>query len=510
MSRLVLTLQPAELEIPTSFLSRLAARNGCADISDLCADLGLDLGAISNGDKRAIEDLCRLADLPQDAFAKTAVLKKAKFEYRIGREPFDRQTLDRQEIRVCPKCLLEQHELSSDLWTKVHQLPWQVPQIQSCYLHNERLLVIADQSTVAQRFDSSLAIKNAWDDIRHAGHPMIADSFDQYLSKRLRKKRRRSLCDRMTIHALWRVSEALGIALTHGKSQRRSDLDDHAKREALLAGFGLLNAGEEVLFEALTYFSQRTLKAAHFQLLPHYGELQRLLLKKPNGHDDLKLFRNLMRGYLLDTYPYAPGAVVLGHEVEQRRIHSVSSATQHLKVRRDVFEAILVENGIAERNGDGEVELNRPLTLPLVERLGSQKSRYLSKKEAAKFLGVSDGVLKELQECRILQPTTGWGHKERGGYDSVHLRQLIRDLFGGTRAFQAVPDGYQTLPNLARQKRRRVSELVQLVLSGRLSASGRLGGEFKISNLLVSKIEMSEIFSDRSRKRMAKKPRNEV
>ncbi|UWR03684.1 TniQ family protein [Ruegeria conchae] len=178
MNRLALTLRPAALETPTSFLSRLAARNGCPDKVSFCYDLGLDLIAISNGERSAIEDLCHFAGLPNDAFAKTAVIKTTKMSCRVGQELFENLTLNRVEIRVCPKCQLEQHQLSSDLWAKVHKMHWQVPQIHSCYLHNEKLLTITAKSHHILRFDSSSAIRSAWNEIRNADSPLTADSFD--------------------------------------------------------------------------------------------------------------------------------------------------------------------------------------------------------------------------------------------------------------------------------------------------------------------------------------------
>lgn len=55
-----LTVIQGDLEPPTSFVSRLAARNDCDSLGSFCADMGLDIAAIICGADGEIE---RLADL---------------------------------------------------------------------------------------------------------------------------------------------------------------------------------------------------------------------------------------------------------------------------------------------------------------------------------------------------------------------------------------------------------------------------------------------------------------
>lgn len=499
MNRLALTLRPAALETPTSFLSRLAARNGCPDMVSFCYDLGLDLIAISNGEGSSIEDLCHVAGLPKDAFAKTAVIKTTKMGYRIGEETFESLTLNRVSVRVCPECLREQHRELPELWGKVHQLHWQIPQIERCYLHNECLLTISEKSELLQRFDASFAIKNAWSYIRHVERPMTADSFDHYLSKRLNRHRSQTLCDRLSIPALWRIAEALGITLKYERSRRRSRLSCEAQRQALLTGFELIEAGETAVVEALTGHFKKDMGRASKRSVPQYGELQRVLQRKIDYSDQFEPFRDLMRRYVLDRHPLEAGTVVFGVKVERRRVHSINSAMHHLKVRRDVFEEILIDQNLGHRNEDGVFELDKVLSVETVEELRPLKSRFLSKQEAAKFLGASETVFKELQKSKVLQPRTGRTHRVHKGYDAVYLQRVLDQIFEGTRVFRTVPEDLQTLPNVTRQAQCSAPDVVQLILSGRLQAKGRLGEQFKLNNLLVSKEEVFQAFPQQSR-----------
>ncbi|WP_170327992.1 TniQ family protein [Ruegeria arenilitoris] len=500
MSKLALSLRPAAQEIPTSYLSRLAARNGCSDMASFCSDVGLDLLALSNGDRGALKELCHLAGLREDAFAKTPVIKTARNRYRIGHETLEPLTFNCVQVRVCPKCLLEQHQLSPEIWEKTHQLHWQIPQIGCCHLHNERLLTISCRSLRLRRFDTSLAIKNAWNEIQSADHPMIADSLDRYLAERLIRRRGQPLCDQMSIPLLCRIAEALGIILTYGRSQRRGDLDRHAKRRALLNGFELLMAGDNALFDALTEFSKRTARKSGRYSWPHFGALRNYLYRDLDYSEGLDKFRELMHRYVVDRYPIVPGTVVFGIEVERRRVHTLTSARKHLKVRRDLFEEILIDSRLGHRDANGTFVLDGILTVEIVEGLREVTSRFLSRKEVAGFLGISENVVKELQKRRVLRPRTGQDHWERKGYDAEYLQCMLDRIFDGTRVFRTAPRGSYTISNVTRRTQCRVADIVELILSGNLKVKGRIGQELALRNLLVSKAGVS--------KALSKQPRN--
>lgn len=499
MNKLALSLRPAALETPTSFLSRLAARNGCTDMVSLCADVGLDLLAISNGEEGALKELCHLAGLPKAAFAMTAVMKTTNMGYRIGHETFEYGTFNRAQVRVCPKCLLEQHQLSPEIWEKKHQFHWQIPQIKCCHMHNERLLTVSCRSLRLRRFDTSLAIKNAWNEIHSADHPMIADSLDRYLAERLLRRRRQSLCDQMSIPLLCRIVEALGIILTYGRSQRRGDLDHPAKRRALLNGFELLMAGDNALFDALTEFSKGTAQKSGRYSWPHFGALRNFLYRDLSYCEGLNKFRELMHRYVVDRYPIVPGTTVFGIEVEKRRVHTLTSARKHLKIRRDLFEEILIDSRLGHRDENGTFVLDGILTVETVEGLREVTSRFLSRKEVAGFLGISENVVKELQKRKVLRPRTGQNQWERKGYDTAHLQGMLDQIFEGTRVFRTAPDGSYTLPELTRRTQCKVADIVELILSGQVKVAGRIGQDLALKNLLVSKAELSKALSNQPR-----------
>lgn len=112
---------------------------------------------------------------------------------------------------------------------------------------------------------------------------------------------------------------------------------------------------------------------------------------------------------------------------------------------RQKFEAHETLKMQLRLNSEGTFELIKPLTVQLVASLKGDKKRFLSKREAANFLGASETVFKEMQKSGVLQPRTGgeqWGRK---GYDAVHLKSVLEKLFAGTEVMHEVPEGMGSL-----------------------------------------------------------------
>ena len=418
---------------------------------------------------------------------------------RVGDVTLDGYTFNRNEIRICPACLIEQDRHSSAIWEKVHQLHWQIPQIEKCVLHSERLQTITEKSRTFRRIDTSLAINNAWNQIAAASAPEEPDAFDIYLTKRIYREPNNSLCDRLSIPALWRISEALGVTLTYEKSLRRSQLERPALRHALLTGFELIQAGEKALTQELIAYTNKPKNRRNGKLTPGFGELQRLLSDNRRGGKDLEPFRDFMRRYVLEHYPIHEGAIVYGQASQTRRLHTMRSAARTANVRRDVLEELLIEEGLGHLGTKGVFVLDKPLTVQLVESLRQSKKRFLYQKEAARFLGVPATVFIELQKRNVLQPSTGRDPRSHKGYDVVYLQAVLNQFFADTKAMQDVPDGLSTLALATRTARCSVSDIVQLILSGRLKAAGRLGQSLKLSNLLVSQRELLLAFPKQPR-----------
>lgn len=500
METLALTLNASPYETPTSYLSRLAARNYCDDLATFCMDVGIDLGGVSCGETAAIRYLCHLARLPVDTFDNTTIIKTTTMRYQIGREAMDTLTVNRGQVRVCPKCILEQQEKSNQPWSIIHHLHWQIALIERCVHHNERLITLGDKNNGPARLDSAAIIRAHHDEINVATNPEKADDFDIYLTDRIYGNKSGKWCDRLVIPALWRCSEALGILLDYGKSQRRSvDLTNVQLRQATLRGFDLLKSGSRATTKALTKFNEREARARGHQPAPQYGELQRLLRRKSGYQGDLEPMRKFMRNYVLSRYPIEKGFSVFGEPLVERRIHSMRSACRDTKIRRELVEEMLIERKVGRRGADGLFALDKPLTVGIVEELKAEKRRFMSNVEAGKFIGASETLFKELKNSGVLQPRLGKGRWERKGFDAEFLSATMQTVFKDTVVFEHAPDGTDTIARSTRVANCNVSDILTLILDGKLKAAGRLSDRLELNDLLINEADLRAAFPARSR-----------
>lgn len=483
MTTLALSLSPAPHETPSSYLSRLASRNGAESMMSFCLELGLDLRKIANGDTKAICELCELAGLDAEAFVATTVSQPTRSIYRVGGETFDLQTLNRTSIRVCPSCLKEQHKSSKDLWRKVHPLHWQIPQIVRCPIHNERLLKILDEKIGFERLDTSAAIAASWSFIEAANHSEQADNFELYLYSRLKEGMGTTLCDELSIPSLWRIAEALGILLSYGTDMRRAYLTSEQNRHAFLRGFDLIHAGEEAVRKSLTEFSECQTKARGYLPPPQFGELQRLLSRKFDLSRDLEPFRRVMHRHVISLYPIPTGASVFGSKAPKQRLYTFHAAQKKLGMRKDVFHEILRENSI-------NPDIRPTLTIEQIESMRQQETRFLFKKDAGKFLGVSEGIFKEIHQSGLLAPKLGHEKRAKKAYDSMELQKVLDQVFEDLTVHEKAPQGLYTLPSITRMVKCGTPVIIDLLLRGRLKARGRVGLEKALSNALIAKEEL--------------------
>jgi len=490
MNSIALSLTPAPLETPTSFVSRLAARNGCESMRSFCVELGLDLHAISNGDPRAMAALCSVAGLASGAFSEVAVHMAGKMNYQVGSEAFDSRTFSRVNVRVCPACLRGQHERSQDIWDKVHQLVWQIPQVISCPIHDEKLLEILGPTNGMDRLDASRAMQASWESIESVRSPKQADSFDQYLHARLSEGRCSSLCRQLSIPALWRVAEALGITLQYDKNMRRSQLTPCQQRDALILGFDLIRAGEGAIVAALTDFSCQVEKSRGHLTSPQYGELQRLLRRRFEWADDLEPFREVMRRYVLGRYPIEAGKDVFGYTLAQRRIHSLWSARKALGLSPQAFEELLLEEGLIQQAENGRILSTQPLTVDLINSLVPDNNRYLTNKDMGQLLGASETITKEISKSDVLERKARDGSLGQAGYDRKYLQRVHDQIFSETQIFDKIPEGVDTLPKITRVAKCSSTDVLGLLLEGKLIATGRLGAAKALDTLLISKRDL--------------------
>lgn len=488
MSRLALTLPVDPREMPTSYLSRLAARNLCGGIVDFACDVGLDFVGIVCGETAALDGLRRLAGLPKQSFARTTVVKTSTMRYRVGREVMNTETLARGELRFCPTCVRAALDGGARAWDVIHPIQWQVIALQRCPEHGTRLRRHRPGGSDRERcYDFTLALVEGRLDLGAEGRDEIgtADALDRYLANRIGGALTDIWCDRLEIPALVKSCEAFGVLLDHGRDGRASQLASAERRACMATGFAVLAEGPAAIHSALDRFNRRTPTRGGNQPHPSHGEVQRLLGSYAKARADFEPLRSVVREYFLDNYPFRAGTIVLGQAVTEPRVLSFRRACRAVKIRGSLLEELLIRRGLATRAVDGSFQLDTVLTPSLIDELGREQRDFLDQKDTVEVLGCSFAMFKQLQRTDILVAADGHGLRRRKGYERSMLVSFLRAVAGRSVVVADAPGHLCTLELATRTLRCNAPDIVRILRDGLVVAPARLTAALRLDSLLV-------------------------
>lgn len=498
-ARLALTLPPHPAEMPTSYLSRLAARNYCEDVGSFCLDVGLDFAALTNGDAGAVQSLNRLVGLPSHSFSGRTVIKTSSMKYLLGAENLNTEVLVRGEIRFCPACIVSALHVRKDPWNAIHQMHWQLINIRQCYRHHQPLQSFRPPTIGSYRFDVTRFIREHLNYIhelaRAACTEVLTDPMDIYLSRRIYGRSLKSWCNQFTIPALIKAAEAAGVLLGHGRDVRASSLSKNQRRDAMTTGFLVLHDGPKRVQEALAEFNFRTPSRGGNQPHPSNGELQRLLGSNCKMRPDLEPLRAIVREFFFANYPYPAGSTVMGERLDCRRVFSLRGICRELQTRLRVVEDILIEHGAGVRDEKGHFKQTAVLTRELVAELKLKRANILNEVQAAECLGATFSMFKQLYAAGILVPQSGQTKRQRKVFRREELDRFLKQMVGDAPRFTSVPPNMATLERVTHKVKCSVPDIVRFILDGKLKAAGILSSTLELRHLLICTDELRGAFN---------------
>ncbi|PAU98840.1 TniQ family protein [Paracoccus salipaludis] len=487
---LALTLPESPREMPTSFLSRLAARNLYTSAWDFAADLGLDVNAVACGDTDALHQLCTLAGLPCGTFSATVVIKTNSMRYLIAGEALQTATFNRGAGHVCPLCVAEDVARGGALWAAIHQWHWQLRHIRTCTTHHCPLVILPVPAGSGGRYDYIAALRDnpeAWAKSRNTEPPVAPTLLESYLSRRCYGEHAPCWTDQLGIPALCRASELLGLLINHGAKARSRDLSAEDQRLVAGTGFAVLAGGPDCLRAALDDLRRSDPAMTGNQPHPQFGEFQRLLGSNWNNSSAFDPIREVVRRYLVDHFPFADGADVLGEPLPKRRLHSLHSARKVIRRRMPFFEDALIDRGLARRRADKSFELLSALTVELVDELRAERENLLLEKEAARRFGLTVESFRTLVNAGIVPHRTHVRPHKHRQFWAHEVDAVLSRLTTSMVPMDEIRD--EDLERVTRATVRAncsLAEIAVALMSGRIRPAGVLRGSRRFDHILIS------------------------
>lgn len=492
MSTLALTVEPSELESATSWVSRLAARNGCRTAQEFSLDLGISWKSIRVGDPEAIEAICALTGTdPQLLAPATYRTGKDGSSKMIDNEWIAPKFMRFDKFAVCVTCVKHSMQHSSGHLAFGAQVWWSFDGLRICPLHNEFLLELPQPGRGRCKHDFAGRVNDNRSmilDTATTPAKSEAGDLERYVVHRLSRTNNgsRRWIDQMDLATVVRASETLGLAFIEHKVREREIEEPTLLADAASTGFKMLALGPKNLESKLKALRYRRPKGGFYTDFFPFSRW----LERTQDRSGCKPLVQAVRDFAVVNYPYEVGDLVFGEPVEIKHLHSISSSAAKARVP---FPRMRKALGAA-REGEALKHLPRPNKHlwvraqdwdPWLDEFG----RAITLKPAAQRLGVCSDVFMQLVSAGYLKPLAKVPEMAPR-YLPSDIDAFIELVSGEAKVLSNIPKGMLSLSSVQSSCRTGMVQVIHLLVSRQLSIVGRLPHEVGLKAICVSKEEV--------------------
>ncbi|MFK4724621.1 hypothetical protein ABIE89_005721 [Bradyrhizobium niftali] len=487
MQKLALTIAAGTSETPTSYASRLAARN-FVSARNLLRDFGLSFQKVSDGDEHTIRQLARLGGAAFETLISNAIRKVGSI-FSLRGEQVSNSMIRRARVHICPSCIKDDMN-ASPLFPELAAYgrpEWAIPFFRTCAKHSMALVQVGSSNNHHEFHDFTRNIASALPDIdRLIGEAGLrtASNLEVYLLDRLQGRRNNPWLDSLPFFAAATTTELVGAVIAFGKSVNLDALNENDRYRAGAEGFDILKAGADGIKQFMTELKSghRPRKAGSADgLRATYGRFYTCLgygLRDP-AYDPV---RAVMTDHILAHFPLGPGDELFGKPVEERRFHSIRTASKAYglhpaRLRKLVkAEGIMADPSVKDRDVLFDAEI--------ADRLFKREDDSLSMTQVTKYINATRSVAANLLQAGLIKP-----HNVgiRGTYEVFFRSELDELLTNLYRDAELVVEPTPEICDLMFARRSAyasTSEMLRLILDKRLWA-GRKPDSRGVFGLLV-------------------------
>jgi hypothetical protein len=465
-------------ETATSYASRLSGYCGLGSPSDLSLDLGFRWQDFIRGDETCMLRLAQVTGINKETLLAQAIRTIARGRFLVSGQVCARGVFVRSRLRVCPRCLVADHEQDGRLG-RYRRPIWQFTSIRSCPIHHVPLIALPAEKYTINNYDFLNQTEKHIGRIHQAADrddSLAFTALEAYLEQRLKGQKANAFLDAMPIHLAMRLCEMLGFVLAFGPERLVSEASDADMSVAGERGFQALQFGEEGLFRALdTLVSPISRRTVRHQ--KDFGAFFEWLRNASLG-SQFENLKDKVRAYIFRNYPFREGDTVLGKPSPSPVVYSINGACRQLKMERQRMNRFLLETGEAVVDPTAqEVWLKDKISAAELGRIKCEMSGRLSVEAAAQALRISIDLLAELRGAGHLAPVTD-ALDQRPKFRQVELEAFAAGLLPDAEDPAPVATDTVSLVSAAMRVRCRSVDIVELVQAGRLKTYD-LGGERK-------------------------------
>ena len=335
----------------------MAAMNGVSS-AEFAVDMGFSIKRLIFLEEVAVESLVALGGLNADE-RETLIswtgeaLGEVRMSFRG--ETFVTRALRNPSIRGCPACLREDAKSFEGPATAamVMRGDWQLRNVNICVRHEHPLVELWKVTYPVDRYDCGVRLKEISDRILEGAfnRPLQSPTaYDLWLDKRLGTGIDTTWLKDQTLFAATTFCQLLGTELLrlHTSSGIAGASEDATARAI---GFEVARHGETAIMASLNDLAAQS-KGAGDEPNKAFGALFTQLARGYRDEVAFDPFRDIVRDCIFALWPIAGGEVILGKPLEERRLHSVSSAAKETGIGPALLTQFLVTAGAFSKDDE--------------------------------------------------------------------------------------------------------------------------------------------------------------
>ncbi len=294
----------------------------------------------------------------------------------------------------------------------------------------------------------------------------------------------------------------LGITKLLGRNPRLPSVTEEQWYKGGGIGFEIANEGEAGIRAFLETLRRTFPYGRTGQVKPNavYGTLYKwaAFFARDKAFDPV---RGVLADIIVQTFPVGPGDRVCGRIVEERRVHSIRTASVETGLHRKRLRKLLALERIISPDdaarADGYVLFDARQHAEFLART----SESVPLKGAAVYLGAGRVHARILQEAGFIKPVVAGRKKglKDAGYRKRDLEAFLDRLLLGATAIRMPTDDWCHIPHAARRSRLGAAKIVDAIVRNKLPSRGRDEGATGYMSALVRLSEVNDLLGGRAK-----------
>ncbi|ULB11859.1 TniQ family protein [Cereibacter azotoformans] len=477
-----------------SWIVRSAAFHTGGDAVPFLGDLGVSVADIRSGAPEAVDRLCTvLGEDPEQVFRNT--IRVDENRRLLRNEVFSSKFL-RQTVAYCPACLLEDEAAGEARVVRRGRLIWLLKPVRTCPVHDLPLITVEGSSTWHTALTGmSRSAPEHTDELRaqlRSLAPRSRSPLQVHVEERLEGRLGSPWLDGQTIEQACRATEMLGLVLHFGIRPRFRILTEDDWDLAGRVGFAHTSRGEAGITEALDQLVERSLESTRARRPSQvYGVLfdwlQQTVKYNPGP------IRELVRQHAMERLEVEPCGNFLGAPVTERRRYSIASLARDAGLHPLTLRNAMVTLGAVPAGSEldnGRLTINARAATDLAGAL----QRVVPIARLPELLNTSRAQAQQLVHeglLPMLQPDPEQRQGRQGcAVDRREVDRFLAELEREAVPVADYPAGMTGIPQAAERAHCPTTEIVRLILAGRLKRIARLEWARGYGGILVDVMEV--------------------